>query len=43
MIEEVDEDYAYEKMRRKAEQVTGEKLEYYIDVELQKARARIGG
>lgn len=43
MIEEVDEDYAYEKMRRKAEQVTGEKLEYYIDVELKKSRERMGG
>ena len=41
MIDEVDEDYAYEKMRRKAEQVTGEKLEYYIDVELKKARERM--
>ena len=41
MIDEVDEDYAYEKMRRKAEQVTGEKLEYYIDVELKKSRDRM--
>lgn len=41
MIDEVDEDYAYEKMRRKAEQVTGEKLEYYIDVELKKSRERM--
>ena len=43
MIDEVDEDYAYEKMRRKAEQVTGEKLEYYIDVELKKSRERNAG
>lgn len=43
MIDEVDEDYAYEKMRRKAEQVTGEKLEYYIDVELKKSRERMDG
>ena len=43
MIDEVDEEYAYEKMRRKAEQVTGEKLEYYIDVELKKARERNAG
>ena len=41
MIDDVDEDYAYEKMRRKAEQVTGEKLEYYIDVELKKSRERM--
>lgn len=41
MIDDVDEDYAYEKMRRKAEQVTGEKLEYYIDVELKKSRDRM--
>lgn len=41
MIDEVDEDYAYEKMRRKAEQVTGEKLEYYIDVELDKVQKRM--
>ena len=43
MIDDVDEDYAYEKMRRKAEQVTGEKLEYYIDVELKKSRERMDG
>lgn len=42
MIDEVDEDYAYEKMRRKAEQVTGETLTYYIDVELDKVRKRMG-
>ena len=41
MIDEVDEDYAYEKRRRKAEQVTGEKLEYYIGVELKKSRERM--
>ena len=33
MIAEVDEDYAWEKLRQKAEQVSGFPIEYYLDVE----------
>lgn len=32
MVEEVDEDYAFEKLRQRAEEVSGEKIEYYLDV-----------
>lgn len=37
MIDEVDEDYAWEKLRQKAEQVSGIPIEYYLDVEARKA------
>lgn len=38
MVEEVDEEYAWEKLRLKAEKVTGIEIAYFIDEQLKKVR-----
>lgn len=38
MVEEVDEDYAWEKLRLKAEKVTGIEISYFLDEQLKKVR-----
>lgn len=38
MVEEVDEDYAWEKLRLKAERVTGIEISYFIDEQLKRVR-----
>ena len=40
MEEEVDVDYAYEKLRLRAEQVSGVKIEYLYEHEIAEARKR---
>ena len=40
MIDEVDEDYAYEKLRRKAEEVSGLEIRYLYEQEMLEAERR---